>query len=104
MLSQNSRVLPVGKALGTLRMSILRKVGLDGAQCAEHGLHDGRLIYGRPAGDGDAAARFERAGVGIERRLFAGCVRQVFPFSSCAGPPLCGCLSCASLTLLGILL
>jgi len=43
---------------GALR---LRQVGLDGAQCAEHGLHGGRLIHGRPTGDGDAAARFEGA-------------------------------------------
>ena len=52
---------------GALR---LRQVGLDGAQCAEHGLHGGRLIHGRPTGDGDAAARFEGA-VDFGEALFA---------------------------------
>jgi hypothetical protein len=33
---------------------------------------------------------------GLARRLFAGCVRQVFPFSWCTDRPLCGFLSCAS--------
>jgi hypothetical protein len=36
-------------------------------------------------------------GMEVLRRLFAGCVRQVFPFNSNAGRPPCGCLSCASL-------
>ncbi len=43
---------------GALR---LRQLGLDGAQCAEHGHHRGRLVHGRPAGDGDAATRLECA-------------------------------------------
>lgn len=55
-LSEALRVFQCGD--GALR---LRQVGLDGAQCAEHGLHGGRLVHGRPASDGDAAAGFERA-------------------------------------------
>ena len=39
----------------------MRQVGINGAQCAEHGLHGGRLVHRRPAGDGDAAARLEGA-------------------------------------------
>ena len=46
------------RADGTLRW---RQVGLDRAHGAEHHLHRGRLVYRRPAGDGDAAAGLERA-------------------------------------------
>ncbi|MBI5430378.1 MAG: hypothetical protein HY938_07960 [Nitrosomonadales bacterium] len=52
------------EALGVLQCADgalrLRQVGFDGVQCAEHGLNRGRLVHGRPAGDGNAAARFER--------------------------------------------
>ena len=129
MLSQNSVVVPTGKAKNLSRQAPgdaayldvaepgffhlfsevlgvfqcgdgalrLRQVRHGGAQCAEHGLYGGRLIHRRPTGDGNAAAQVDRAGVVTERRLFAGCVRQIFPFNSNAGRPPCGCLSCASL-------
>ena len=93
MLSQNSPVLPVGKALVTLRISMLRNpassisclkrsgfssVATEHCGCGRSGLMArsapnivcGRLVHGRPTGDGDAAARFERA-VDFGEALFA---------------------------------